>query len=296
VSIRSRLRNLLHGAGEHAAGATRMIPGVDVSAWQGEPGAWRHQAGHISWAAVKISELSVDGTRYVSPDAAADWAWLKAAGKGRIAYFYGHPSTLPSEAVALFSDALRGIGLDDGDGVALDLENTDGLTPAEVAAWARAVMALLRHVLGRRPILYTYISFAQAGNCAGLGGYLLWLADPSSPPGHPRIPAPWTRWAIHQWSIAGSLDRDVAAWPTLAIMTAALGKKESTVAYHCDGKTSLHAIGDHVGAPASEILRLTAVADGKYPADVAAWLNEIFAGRVSATGPVPAKCVLRVPA
>jgi len=295
LTILARFRAWLHGSGAHAIGAG-TLPGADVSQWQGPPADWRVTAGRISWAGIKATELQPDGTRYVNPDCAVDAAWLRSAGKARIFYLFGHPATLPSETVALFADALHGIGLDDGDGIALDLENTDGLTPAEVAAWARAVMALLRHVLGRRPILYTYISFAQAGNCAGLGGYLLWLADPSSPPGHPRIPAPWTRWAIHQFSQTGAIDRDVAAWPSLPIMTAALGKKESTVAYHCDGKTSLHAIGDHVGAPASEILRLTAVADGKYPADVAAWLNEIFAGRVSATGPVPAKCVLRVPA
>jgi hypothetical protein len=293
-------RAWLHGSGEHAVGAG-SLPGADVSAYQGTPAQWRGEAGRISWAAIKISELGVDGAgreiRYVNPDAAADAAWLRSAGKGRIFYLYGHPSTLPSDTVALFATTLRGLGLEDGDGCALDLEVTDGHSPAEVAAWARAVMGLLRATLGREPVLYTYLSFAEAGNCAGLGGYPLWISDPSDSPGHPRIPPPWTSWAIHQNSISGSLDRDVANYPTLAAMRKAIGKKESgTVAYTCDGKTSLHAIAGERHAAASELLRMTAVADGKFAPDLADWLNGVFSGAKDPTGAVPKGIVLRVPA
>ena len=85
------------------------------------------------------------------------------------------------------------VGLADGDGVALDLEVTDGLSAAVVASWAHDVLRLLERQLRRVPLLYTFLSFADEGNCAGLGGYPLWIADPSSPAAGPASPHPGRR-------------------------------------------------------------------------------------------------------
>lgn len=280
------------------------LPGVDVSAYQRTPGIWTVQAGAIMWAGVKISELSSAGP-YTSPDAAADWAYLKAHGKGRIGYLFGHPATGPAATVSLFADELARLGLDDGDGIALDLEQADGKSAGQVAMWAADVMTQLEHVLGRTPMLYTFLSFAQGGNCAGLGRYPLWIADPSSPPGHPRVPAPWSGWAIHQHSITGSIDRDVAAWVTMAAMRGELGKKGTTVPsgqtidWKAAGssKTLAELAADRKVGP-STILRLTAEhgAGGKFPGPVAAWLDAVFTGNVAVSAAIPADVVLRVPA
>ncbi len=213
-------------AANETAAAARTLPGVDVSSFQGTPGQWRGEAGNISWAAVKITELEPNGNHYVNPDAAADWSYLRQARKGRIGYLFGHPSVNAAATVSFFVTELTRLGLENGDGVMLDLEVTDGRGPAEVDAWAAAVMADLKKALGREPVVYTFISFAQEGNCAHLGGYPLWIADPSRPAGHPEVPAPWTRWAIHQYSITSPIDRDVANYPTLAAMAAALGKPD----------------------------------------------------------------------
>jgi hypothetical protein len=199
------------------------MPGVDVSSFQGPPGAWKEPAGPIGFAAVKLSELSPGGA-YVSPDAAADWAWLKANGKGRIGYLFGHPSTSAVATAQLFLRTIKPLGYDDADGFCLDLEVEEGQGPWQVAAWGRQVRSLLESDFGRKPILYTYPAFAEAGNCEGLGGYPLWIADPSSRAGHPRVPTPWKTWAIHQYVITGPIDRDIAAWTDRAGMTARVGK------------------------------------------------------------------------
>jgi GH25 family lysozyme M1 (1,4-beta-N-acetylmuramidase) len=209
-------------AADGAEGAT--LAGVDVSNYQGPPADWRAEAGKISWAAVKITELQPGGIEYVNPDAAADWAYLLAKHKGRIGYLFGHPSVGADATVDFFVSQLTGLGLSDADAVCLDLEETDGRGAADVDAWAVLVMAHLEERLGRRPLLYTYISFAQAGNCASLGRYPLWIADPSNPKGSPEVPAPWTTWAIQQYATTGDIDRDVANYPSLAAMAAALGK------------------------------------------------------------------------
>jgi hypothetical protein len=221
-----------------------MLAGVDVSSFQGPPGDWISVAGDIVWAAVKLTELQANGTRYVNPDAKADWDWLRANGKGRIAYFFGHPSVSATETVDFFLSELNQIGLYDSDAVALDLEVTDGLAPHEVSAWADSVLHQLQTRLGRPPLLYTFLDFANEGNCAGLGHYPLWIADPSNSAGHPEVPAPWTHWAIHQYEITGPIDRDVANYPSQAAMFEALGRQQ-------DPEPDVVNIGGNVSAVAA---------------------------------------------
>jgi lysozyme len=201
------------------------LPGVDVSAYQGAPGAWRAEAGKIAWAGVKISELAPDGTRFVNSDDMADFEFLKREGKGRVAYLYGHPASDAAETVDFFASTLKGIGgLDDGDAVALDFETADGRNPAQCCVWAKLVLRQLTARFERKAVCYTFEAFAEAGNCAGLGSWPLWIAAPSDPSGSPQIPAPWKTFAMQQTRITGPIDRDVANFETLADMARALGK------------------------------------------------------------------------
>lgn len=204
---------------------SEMMHGVDVSGFQGAPATWKGAAGPITWAAVKFTELSAAGA-YVSPDAAADWAYLAAQELGRVAYLFAHPSMAAAATVTLFVNEIRAAGISDSDAIMIDLETTDGLPAASVAAWAAQVADLLHRELGRTAILYTYLSFAQEGNCAGLGHLPLAISEPSSPMGEPMVPAPWTSWVIHQYSTSEPIDRDVARFASMAAMTAALGKPQ----------------------------------------------------------------------
>lgn len=203
--------------------AVKTIQGVDVSGFQGPPGAWQAEAGNVKWVAVKLTELQPNNVPFVSPDAASDWAFVGRRKLGRIAYMFGHPSVSPSESVALFAGELTTLGLSDTDGLMLDLEVTDGLSPAKVSAWARKVMADLHTRFNRTPLLYTFIDFAREGNTRGLGKYPLWISDPSSPAGHPVVPPPWKDWTIHQYSTSAPIDRNVAKFASVAAMQKAVG-------------------------------------------------------------------------
>jgi GH25 family lysozyme M1 (1,4-beta-N-acetylmuramidase) len=200
-----------------------MLEGVDVASFQGSPASWTNVVGDIVWAAVKITELEPNGTKYVNPDAKADMDWLRSNHKGRIGYFFGHPSVDATQTVDFFVTQFNTIGRHDTDAVALDLETTDGLPAQKVAAWAVDVQSQLHKRLDRPPLVYTFIDFVKQGNCAGLGGYPLWIADPSSPRGHPVVPAPWKTWAIHQYATTANIDRDVAAYANQSAMFKALG-------------------------------------------------------------------------
>jgi len=209
-----------------ASTTRRRLRGVDVSSFQGRPAQWKEEAGRFAFAAVKITELEPNGTRYVNPDAAADWAFLHRNQKVRIAYLFGHPSVSATHTVSFFLSEIHKLGLHDNDAIALDIEVTDGRSPSVVDAWCASVTSELRHKTGRHPIVYTFLSFAQAGNCNRLGHLPLWIADPSSRPGHPRVPRPWTTWTIHQYNITGAIDRDIAKFTSRAAMAAALGKEK----------------------------------------------------------------------
>ncbi|HMH94370.1 MAG TPA: GH25 family lysozyme, partial [Streptosporangiaceae bacterium] len=93
------------------------LAGVDVSSYNGLPGQWRAAAGNIAWAGVKMIELG--GNRYVNPDAAADWAYLKQQGLGRVAYMFGHPSQGAAASADLFGQVLGSLGLADADAICL---------------------------------------------------------------------------------------------------------------------------------------------------------------------------------
>lgn len=267
------------------------LRGVDLAAFQGPPGEWGPEAGDIDWAAVKLTELEPDGNRYVNPDAAADWARLKAEAKARIAYLFGHPSTSTSATVSLFLSVLTELGLDDGDGVSIDIEETDGLSPQHVSAWTEEVAAALHAHLGRVPLIYTYRDFAIEGNLAGLGKYPLWISDPSSPAGHPIVPPPWREAAIHQYVASGAIDRDVTiGFANVAQMRQAFGRS-GWILHTISSHVSLVRLAHECGTEPSTILRKTVEHFGVYEKPLLAYIN---AGNLR--DPLPRGVKVMVPA
>lgn len=168
--------------------------GVDVSNFQPSFG-WQAEKGRISFAFIKATE----GTGFTDPDFATNWRQAAAIGVVRGAYHFAHPKDPASAEISHFLSVVRAQGLHPGDLLALDLETADGLPPAQVAAYAQAWCAGVAQATGRPPVLYTFLSFAQQGNCAGLGRYPLWIAEPSAPAGRPTVPAPWKSWTFHQY-------------------------------------------------------------------------------------------------
>jgi len=197
-----------------------VISGLDISNVNGALDlASLARQYRLSFAILKATE----GTGFRDPLFPAAWEALKQLGLARGTYHFAHPSGEPDAEAAFFLAYVRENGLLDADVLALDLEVTDGLPPEQVAGWARRFCSRVSSASGRRPLVYTFISFAVAGNCAGLGRYPLWIADPSSTPGSPRVPGPWTTWAVHQYGQQG-IDLDVANYPDAAAMTRALGR------------------------------------------------------------------------
>jgi hypothetical protein len=233
------------------------IRGVDLASYQGEPGQWAKLPAvqGIEWAAVKFTE----GSDYRNPDAKADWDFLWEHKLGRIAYLYAHPSVSVSATVQAFKAMTDKLGLEPGDGVAVDLEVSDGMSPAAVASWARELFAELEALYGRRIILYSMVSFIRDGFCEGLENYLLWIASITTA-GIPQIPAPFKDWFAQQYSLTPPVDQDVAHFSSLAAMQAAMGQPhyQTVVAVHVTtGEESLVSLSHLVQTEISTMLRLT---------------------------------------
>lgn len=180
-----------------------MIRGVDVSNWQGV----------FDWPAYKLAfgfAKATEATSFVDVQFARNWQMMHARGLVRGAYHFGHPGNNPVTEARHFLSTVRAHGLHDGDLLSLDLETADDQSAAHVAAWARSWCSYVADQTGRKPIVYTFISFARGGQCAGLGSYPLWIAAPSYDAGRPPMPlGPWASWAVHQYSDS-PVDKDVS--------------------------------------------------------------------------------------
>lgn len=182
-----------------------MLYGIDVSNWQGTVNWANYAKDGIKFAFAKATE----GTSFKDAQFARNWRGMKSNDIVRGAYHFGHPRNSATAEANHFLSAVRAQGLQDGDLLVLDLEVSDSRSASHVASWARTWCEHVRKETGTKPVLYTFLSFARGGYCAGLGGYPLWIAAPSYRAGHPPVPVgPWKEWKFHQYS-SNPIDKNV---------------------------------------------------------------------------------------
>lgn len=160
-----------------------MIPGIDVSHWDGE----------IDWTAVKDAGVqfayikATEGTKFVDPDFTRNWEEASQAGLLVGAYHYLTTDPFDLQAVN-FSQVLPNSGLPP----ALDFE-LDSLSPSNIAAfWAIATPTAER-------VNYLPASMLpQFTNPTGL----LWIAEWDVIA--PKY-SPWPNWTFWQHSASGNV-------------------------------------------------------------------------------------------
>lgn len=179
--------------------------GLDVSNYQGKYN-WAGTSG-LSFGIYRLTQgLPADHAN--SPDPTAQWNHAQIAAKGLIrgAYHFLNPAGPGAAQAQYFVTQAAALGLTQQDMLWLDNEQA-GQSPAAVAACAYDFMAELDHLVPHNPRgVYTFISFAKAGNCGGLGGWPLWLAYPSLTA--PAPPPPWVNWTFWQWGQRNGTDAD----------------------------------------------------------------------------------------
>lgn len=210
-----------------ALGHPGRVDGIDVSQVQGLID-WQRVAGAgFRFAVVKASE----GRSYCDPRAAANLAGARAAGLVAMVYGFARPSQGEP------ADQARQLWECSGDVMparaALDLEGApDDWTADRIIAFAESFAAAWRTYSALEAIVYTYPYFAgqrcapALARSARLKTCPLWIASyhstsaPWAPSAvqTPPVPAPWSTWAMWQYSgdggyrvpgVPGDCDRDL---------------------------------------------------------------------------------------
>ena len=197
------------GAISLAAGTDYAIQGIDAS----------HYQGSINWTSVKNSGKkfafykATEGTTYTDPTFASNWPAIKNAGLIRGAYHFAHPGSDPVSQANRFCNVVAPVS---GDlQMMLDLEVTDGKTPAQVRSWVVSFINQIKARTGRPGIIYTGFYFWRdsAGNGSNLNCPLFLAAYVSDPT--PYIPAAWPFFTFWQYTssgscpgVSGNVDRD----------------------------------------------------------------------------------------
>ncbi|MCA9680112.1 MAG: hypothetical protein KC464_34085, partial [Myxococcales bacterium] len=191
-----------------AAGAT--VAGIDVSYYQGTID-WTAVAGDgIDFAFIRVS----DGLTYFDSKFDANWAGARAAGVMRGVYQFFRPGQDPIAQADLLLEHMGTLGPDDLPPV-IDVEATDGLAAADVAAGVAAWVAHIEAAIGRPPIIYSGKYFWNDNvRTDALAGYPLWVAQYG--PTCPDLPTVWSDWALWQTGstgrvagISGNVDTDL---------------------------------------------------------------------------------------
>jgi lysozyme len=231
--------------------------GRDVSNFQAKY-AWNATVG-LSFGIYRLTQgLGRPGTN--SPDPYAGWNHDQIKAKGLVhgAYHFFDPDLSGAAQAEYFVTQHSILGLDDEDMLWLDNESANGVPPAHVSARALAFMVELEKLRPHNPQgVYTFISFATGGYCAGLEKWPLWLAYPAS--AAPAPPPPWANWTFWQWGIRDGTDTDafngtsaeLNAWVTSYA-------KETPTRYNAAPNTSIRALAHQHNRTVQEVIWLTA--------------------------------------
>lgn len=185
--------------------AAGYLNGIDVSSYQ----------GNVNWAAVRRAGITfavakaTEGTGYHDRYLNANIAGMKRYGVVPGAYHFAHPGIDATAQANYFTNAVR--SANGGNfhhllQLMLDLEVTDGRSPAQVWAWTQTFVARVKAVTGRPCIIYTGFYFwrDRVGNPNNNLNCPLWLAAYVSNPSA-YVPRAWSTYTFWQYTDTGSV-------------------------------------------------------------------------------------------
>ena len=153
------------------------ILGIDVSRWQANIDYEKVKASNIQFVIPKAGEV-VSGNEWDDPLYGRNMTEGRKYGLVTGAYYYFHPAVGASQQARHFIRLMDSYGYPDLP-PAIDVETTDGLSPAICANVLYSMIDYLQKELGRKPIIYTRNGFwvNQYGNPAYSKDYKFWLAQ-----------------------------------------------------------------------------------------------------------------------
>ena len=179
------------------------LKGIDISNW----------SGSVDFKGVKDSGVEIvyiqatEGTFYTDPYLQEFYDGAKENGLKVGFYHFFNPgnSPTPIEQARYFVDAISGMEVDCR--LAIDLEQTGGLSKEEVSSQAVEFLKEVEKYSNKNVVVYTYTNFAQTelDSNSGIGDYPVWIAQYSKNP--PEYNPIWKdNYAGWQYSDSGYID------------------------------------------------------------------------------------------
>jgi GH25 family lysozyme M1 (1,4-beta-N-acetylmuramidase) len=158
-----------------------------------------HQSYKIDWAAAKkagvkgVYHKATEGASFKDSSYAARRVAAAAARMPFGAYHFARPGL--GDAASEARHFLAVAKPKPGDlAPMLDLEDTGGLTTAQLTTWVGVWVATVQKACKVRPIIYTPFNLGSHHGCP------LWVARYHNGNAEPKVPAPWDRWDVRQFS------------------------------------------------------------------------------------------------
>jgi hypothetical protein len=189
------------------------VNGIDVSAYQNST----YSTAGLGFVIVKATE----GTSYVNPAHAAQIQHGRDAHLVPGHYHFVRPGDMKAQADFFLQHAAPG----PGDVLAFDWEDK-AVSGGDKDVWLKYVQA---KAPTHRVLLYCDLDFWTNRDHTGFTADGLWIADPSSPAGHPAVKHAWV---MHQYSSSGGIDHNVAAFADTAALRTWAAKGTPAVQPH----------------------------------------------------------------
>ena len=180
-------------------GASTVL-GIDVSYYQGVVNWPKVKAAGVGFAVIRVA----DGANFKDPKFATNWAGTQAAGIIRGGYQFFRPEQDPMAQAKIMIDAIG--TYQDGDlPPTIDVEISDGIAPAKLAANLGIYIDAIEDGLGVEPIVYTgsYFWRDNVGAPTTWSDAPMWIA--AYGPTCPTILNAWTNWQFWQYSGSGTM-------------------------------------------------------------------------------------------
>jgi lysozyme len=188
------------------------VPGIDVSYWQ----------SGIDWPKVRATGQrfvfikATEGETYTDPTFDDNWNGAKTGGLLRGAYCFFHPNQDAKKQADRFINVVKALN-DNGELPSIiDLEVTDSISKDKIIARTKLWLDEVEQAFGRKPMIYSGVSFLET-NFSELGGgppawakdypfWLGWYPNQYTPGMSPLMPNGWFHWTFWQYSEKGSLN------------------------------------------------------------------------------------------
>jgi GH25 family lysozyme M1 (1,4-beta-N-acetylmuramidase) len=202
------------------------VGGIDISSH--DHGKFTvHWPTEVAAGSQFVYVKATEGTSYVNPHFASDYAAARAAGRYVGAYVYARPDRGDPVGQATFFLAHARFDKDDDHTLVpfVDLEwpyagvqagPCYDLTPDQMRAWISAFIGRIESTIGRKPMIYTNTNWWNpcTGNDPSYADYPLDIASYTKT--QPKLPAGWTSFTLWQYTPGdpdqrSDHDRDVVA-------------------------------------------------------------------------------------